>query len=221
MLLMRNSISTTKKFFQRTLGNLKSFFTGGSYQKLPKSPRRHPFSGNSTTVAATTTTINIHQCDSTTCTKKRIITSSNSTKQEKSDDDDHISTTTTTTNQVEKKKNDQAYPRKVMIMNNIRKLEDYNDCKDQLRSNGEGIRKYKYRLVEEKLKEIEMLDLSNVDHVLDIEEVLHYYSRLTCPAYIEIIDRFFMDTFAELFSSSTPTQRVKSRLRPPSLMIRS
>lgn len=210
MLLMRNSISTTKKFFQRTLGSLKSFFTGGSYQKLPKSPRRSP--------SAAVEVININQWDSASCTKKKIITSK-STKHES----DPIRSTTTTTNQVEKKKNDQANHRKVMIMknNNNGKLEEYNNFKDRLRSNDEGIRKYKYCLVEEKLKELEMLDVSNVDHVLDIEEVLHYYSRLTCPAYLEIVDKFFMDMFAELCGSSTPARRVNSSLRPPSLMIRS
>ena len=226
MLLMRNSFSNTKKFFQRTLGGLKSFFTGGSYQKLPKSPdhRRNPFSGSTSTTVTTVDVINIHQWDSASCTKKKIITSK-STKEDKSDGD-HISTATT--NPVEKKKNDhQAYPmRKVMIMNNNKRVEDYNNnnnnnYKDELRSNDEGIRKNKCCLVEEKLKELEMLDVSNVDHVLDIEEVLHYYSRLTCPAYLEIIDKFFMDMFAELLASSTPARRVSSSLRPPSLMIRS
>ncbi|THF98523.1 hypothetical protein TEA_001166 [Camellia sinensis var. sinensis] len=38
-----------------------------------------------------------------------------------------------------------------------------------------------------------MVDKSNIEHVLDIEEVLHYYSRLTCPAYVDIVDKFFMD----------------------------
>ena len=46
-------------------------------------------------------------------------------------------------------------------------------------------------MVEQKLRELEMLDMNNVEYVLDIEEVLHYYSRLTCPAYLEIVDKFF------------------------------
>jgi hypothetical protein len=52
-------------------------------------------------------------------------------------------------------------------------------------------------MVEEKLKELEMLDINNVDYVMDIEEVLHYYSRLTCPAYVEIVDRFFMEMYSD------------------------
>lgn len=53
--------------------------------------------------------------------------------------------------------------------------------------------------VEEKLKELEMMDVSNVDHVMDIEEVLHYYSRITCPAYVDIIDKFFTDIYSQFF----------------------
>lgn len=73
-------------------------------------------------------------------------------------------------------------------------------------------------LVEEKLKELEMLDKSNVDHILDIEEVLHYYSRLTCPAYLELVDKFFLDIYAEFFkpplNNTTATARFNSsRLR--------
>ncbi|KAK8682867.1 hypothetical protein V6N13_038948 [Hibiscus sabdariffa] len=54
-------------------------------------------------------------------------------------------------------------------------------------------------LVAQRLKELEMIDVSNVDHVLDIQEVLHYYSRLTCPTYLDIVDKFFMEMYAEVF----------------------
>ncbi|KAF4347172.1 hypothetical protein G4B88_008819 [Cannabis sativa] len=208
MLLMRNSISSTKKFFQRTFGSLKCLFTGGSYQKLPKSPRGHPFTGDSTTAATTAT--NIHQWGGASCTKRR---------EKRSDDenDHHIISTTTTYDQypMEQKKKDQTSPNKKVVMmscnnNNKKKLGDYHYSN-----------KNKNCLVEEKLKELEMLDVSNVDHVLDIEEVLHYYSRLTCPAYLEIIDKFFIDMFSELLASSTPAQPPNSRFRSQSSTITS
>ncbi|XP_073014634.1 uncharacterized protein [Primulina eburnea] len=45
------------------------------------------------------------------------------------------------------------------------------------------------------------LDLMNVnddeDHVSDLEEFFHYYSLITCPAYLELVDRFFMDMYSE------------------------
>ncbi|GKE37578.1 hypothetical protein Tco_1460983 [Tanacetum coccineum] len=57
-------------------------------------------------------------------------------------------------------------------------------------------------LVTRKLKELEMMDRNNVDLVLDIEEVLHYYSRLTCPVYREIMDKFFVEMYSGTFSFS-------------------
>ena len=56
-------------------------------------------------------------------------------------------------------------------------------------------------LVQQKLKELEMVDRSNIEHVLDIEEVLYYYSRLTCSAYIDIVDKFLMEIYAEISGS--------------------
>ncbi|KAG9141092.1 hypothetical protein Leryth_001606 [Lithospermum erythrorhizon] len=46
-----------------------------------------------------------------------------------------------------------------------------------------------------KLKQLEMLEPSDVEHVLDVEEALHYYSRLTCPVYVDIVDRFCTDMY--------------------------
>ncbi|XWS69884.1 hypothetical protein CRYUN_Cryun03dG0002100 [Craigia yunnanensis] len=65
--------------------------------------------------------------------------------------------------------------------------------------------------VAQKLKELEMMDMSNVDHVLDIEEVLHYYSRLTCPAYLDIVDKFFMDMYTEILGPPASPRSVNSR----------
>ncbi|XP_057466219.1 uncharacterized protein LOC130755740 [Actinidia eriantha] len=56
----------------------------------------------------------------------------------------------------------------------------------------------------QKMKEFEMMEWTDVDHVLDIEEVLHYYSRLKCPAYLDIVDKFFMDMCSE-FSPTKPS----------------
>lgn len=50
-------------------------------------------------------------------------------------------------------------------------------------------------LLAEKMKELEMAEVFNKDHVMDIEEALHYYSLITCPVYQDIVDRFFMDMY--------------------------
>ncbi|CAH1449008.1 unnamed protein product [Lactuca virosa] len=55
-------------------------------------------------------------------------------------------------------------------------------------------------MVTRRLKELELFDGNNVDHVLDIQEVLHYYSRLSCPTYREMVDKFMMDIYSEVLS---------------------
>ncbi|XAR50638.1 hypothetical protein NMG60_11005009 [Bertholletia excelsa] len=54
-----------------------------------------------------------------------------------------------------------------------------------------------HQMLTEKMKELEMMDMNDLDHVMDIEEVLHYYSRLRCPVYLEIVDKFFMEMYSE------------------------
>ncbi|OVA20354.1 hypothetical protein BVC80_157g171 [Macleaya cordata] len=56
-----------------------------------------------------------------------------------------------------------------------------------------------YYLVAKKLRELELMDMSDMEHVLDVEEVIHYYSRLTCPVYLDIFDKFFMQMYSEFF----------------------
>ncbi|KAG5512776.1 hypothetical protein RHGRI_038823 [Rhododendron griersonianum] len=45
-------------------------------------------------------------------------------------------------------------------------------------------------IMAQKMKELEMMDVNDVDHVLDIEEVLHLYSRLKSPVYPDIVNKF-------------------------------
>lgn len=63
----------------------------------------------------------------------------------------------------------------------------------------ESRREERSYLVAHKLKELTMLENYKDEHALDIEQVLYYYSRLTCPAYVEIVDKFFMEMYSELF----------------------
>ncbi|GMP42298.1 hypothetical protein CsSME_00012090 [Camellia sinensis var. sinensis] len=49
-------------------------------------------------------------------------------------------------------------------------------------------------ILAEKMRE---MDMNDVDHVLDIKEVLHNYLHLTCPVYLDIVDNFFVDMYSE------------------------
>ncbi|GAA0147942.1 hypothetical protein LIER_07518 [Lithospermum erythrorhizon] len=68
----------------------------------------------------------------------------------------------------------------------------------KLENRQEGIQRgQSSRSIARKLKQLEMLEPKDVEHVLDVEEVLHYYSRLTSPAYVDIVDRFCTDMHNE------------------------
>ncbi|MCD7446869.1 hypothetical protein HAX54_017931 [Datura stramonium] len=56
----------------------------------------------------------------------------------------------------------------------------------------------KGEILAQKMKELEMMDEEDLDQMLDIKEVLYYYSHLKCPVYLDIVDRYFTDMYNEL-----------------------
>ncbi|XP_071712248.1 uncharacterized protein [Rutidosis leptorrhynchoides] len=67
-------------------------------------------------------------------------------------------------------------------------------------------------VLEQKMRELEMMDMKDEEHVLDIEEVLHYYSLLKSPIYQDLVDKFFADTYSE-FNLPQPPIRSNSSIR--------
>ncbi|OWM76479.1 uncharacterized protein LOC116200696 [Punica granatum] len=61
-----------------------------------------------------------------------------------------------------------------------------------------------------KMKELGMVELRDMEHVLDVEEALHYYSRLTSPVYVGIVDKFFLDMYSDF--SRSPARQAPSLL---------
>ncbi|KAE9585869.1 hypothetical protein Lalb_Chr24g0395881 [Lupinus albus] len=53
------------------------------------------------------------------------------------------------------------------------------------------------KVLAQKMKELEIIKSGDIEHKLDIEEALHYYSRLTSPVYLNIVNKFFMDMNSE------------------------
>ncbi|XP_028774040.1 uncharacterized protein LOC114731088 [Neltuma alba] len=189
-MLLRNSISNTKKFFRRTLNNFKSFFSSG-YHRLPKtSPHHHfPYSSPSPLILMDThqsnselEKLNTHQWDSS--------------EKEKAE---------------RRSQEKEEYYHRSPVQKKKMKQIDKRDNERNMISHQKGRHEespVRNLMVERRLRELEMLDMGNVEYVLDIEEVLHYYSRLTCPAYLEIVDNFFMQIYSEFFASV-------SKLPPP------
>lgn len=63
-----------------------------------------------------------------------------------------------------------------------------------------------------KMKELEMLDAYNMDHVFDVHELLHHYSHLTCPVYLDIVENFFVNMYPDFFLPQ-PNVHVKKLMR--------
>ncbi|KAK4754016.1 hypothetical protein SAY87_002120 [Trapa incisa] len=63
-----------------------------------------------------------------------------------------------------------------------------------------------------KMKELEMMEVGDMEHVLDVEEAIHYYSRITSPIYAGIVDKFFMDMYFD-FSPSAASEAQKPAAR--------
>ncbi|KAI5680530.1 hypothetical protein M9H77_01757 [Catharanthus roseus] len=191
-----------KKFFQKTIDSVKSFLSGG-YQRLPKSPPCNSFpcvGGRSMELKYSTSykeldkvyTANIQWDNDEKNTKNGIKKyDMNSAAVVSKDEDRGVSNNLIKRS---KAKTEESKRRKMV----------YEGKKFQDLSISKGVREEKGFLVAKKLKELEMLDKTNVEHVLDIEEILHYYSRLTCPAYLDIVDSFFMEMYSELLSGKTP-----------------
>uniref|UniRef100_A0A7N0V6J4 Uncharacterized protein n=1 Tax=Kalanchoe fedtschenkoi TaxID=63787 RepID=A0A7N0V6J4_KALFE len=52
-------------------------------------------------------------------------------------------------------------------------------------------------LVLEKLKEMKSVDERNSEHLMDVEEVIFYYSLITSQTYLDIVNKFFVDLYIE------------------------
>jgi hypothetical protein len=81
--------------------------------------------------------------------------------------------------------------------------DEMKERKDKKKNKNEGVQELAL-----KMKELDMNDSSDVEQVLDIEEALHYYSRLKSPVYLDIVDKFFTDMHSE-FSVSQSSVSIK------------
>ncbi|XWS26855.1 hypothetical protein CRYUN_Cryun26dG0066300 [Craigia yunnanensis] len=212
-MLLTNSISNTKKFFQKTLQSFKSFFSGVEpYQKLPKTSLSNPFSfSTAADVDMNPQTSNYQDLEkfysdftdrwdsdngkAKKRNKKKIMSTDPTAEQKEGNKGSFTQFT-----RQRREDNDQSKTRSGKVEE---RQEDYLYSK--------GKREARSLSVAQKLKELEMMDMSNVDHVLDIEEVLHYYSRLTCPAYLDMVDKFFMDMYTEFLGPPASPRSVNSR----------
>ncbi|XP_009611766.1 uncharacterized protein LOC107815365 [Nicotiana tabacum] len=205
-MLLKKTIQKTKNFLHKTPRNLKSFLFGG-HHKLPKAARHfNPFFSGSKRISKSSIPElddfyrnyyqQRHQLD-----HNDILDRKNSGKNTKKSQG--IAEVECSESQ-----------RKIAVrfgMKDIeresRKEEEKKGREILTRSTSKG----SLRLLQ-KMEELEMMDREDVDHELDIEEVLHYYSLLNSPVYVDIVDRFFLDMYTE-FSIPKPSGSLNNSMR--------
>lgn len=173
-MVLRNSISNTRKFFQKTIDNFKSFFTNNdTYHKLPKTPNN--------------TSINNHHHHHP---NPNIIASSSSSiqKQFQPKPRDYVTKSRALTQQPRRRDRDETL-----------------------------FSKPKVELVHQKLKEMEKMMnddiISDEEHVTDVREFLHCYSRLRYAAYLDVVEHFFMEVYSDFFIPQ-PLEHTRASVRP-------
>lgn len=190
-MLLKETFYNTKNFFYITFQNLKSCLLGG-YQKLPKTPLVKPIFS----------------------TKNPELHELNNFCKDSSDKSEIPKKMEGRLSPEEEMKGDKKFNGSSMNIVDKSGLKESKEKKTDKYSKGkqvEFISKNTDALAK-KMKELEMMDVNDMDHVLDIEEVLNYYSRLTCPAYKDIVDKFFMDMYAEYYLPP-PSASVRSSMR--------
>ncbi|XP_010476608.1 PREDICTED: uncharacterized protein LOC104755837 [Camelina sativa] len=55
----------------------------------------------------------------------------------------------------------------------------------------------------QKMKDLNMVDLRDVEHSLDVREALRCYSSIRSPVYLDIVDNFFTDMYYEFSDPRT------------------
>lgn len=196
-MLLRRTLNKTKYFLQKTLKNLKAFLFGG-YQKLPKAHFVNPF---------------FSACNSSRKMQDLDDFYSGFSEQWDTLNIKIGSPRLLTVEDGECSENRVKEKEQVIVDNTqIKTVRNHHEGKREEAcghsENGGS------QSLAQKMKDLAMFEVDDVDHQLDIEEVLHYYSRLTSPAYLDIVDRFFMDMYSEfvLPQPSTPAS-VNSSMR--------
>ncbi|XP_010688196.2 uncharacterized protein LOC104902196 [Beta vulgaris subsp. vulgaris] len=214
-MLLRNSISNTKKFLQKTIDNFKSLLSKRStYQRLPKTPPLHNLfscgrdSDEMDANAGYHTELDhfysefTNQWDS----HKRKVKKKDHCTYNGARIEEHFKNTGKDADYDKKEINNEDKGKviksnKILLNVSPRIMKNNDIC-------SKSVREKRLCFVAEKLKEFEMIENGNVvnQNKRDYEEFLHCYSRISCPAYLDIVDKFFMEMCKEFSGSQASLQ---------------
>ncbi|KAK7402300.1 hypothetical protein VNO78_14456 [Psophocarpus tetragonolobus] len=203
-MLLRETIRKTKFLLHKTLRSFKSVIFGG-YQKLPRSLSFNPFLGRSSNARTYTSDRFYNEFyDMLQCDLNRIKRSDSSGISRSRERDQALMPDAANTEIFSKQSSKKSIAEKGAVEEKKSKGNSELEKKECLKE--EGVHD-----LAQKMKELEMMDSGDVEHVLDIEEALHYYSRLKSPVYLDIVDKFFMDMHSEFSLQDSTIKRTKSK----------
>ncbi|CAN0858602.1 hypothetical protein LINGRAHAP2_LOCUS7347 [Linum grandiflorum] len=216
---LRESIEKTKTFLQTTLLNLKSLLFHG-YHKLPR-PHFSCGNGSNTTNPDHLADHEYYTnfCNELECDLDKIMRlNSNMVPASKGDIQPifhAVSPLQVSNSPVKEDKNSSKKSSHCKVYGVEEEEEEEAEEEEQGSSNRKKKKKKTKKkssnedsyLLARKMKELEMMDVSDMEHVLDVEEAIHYYSRLKSPVYLDIVDKFFTDIYQD-FSISHPSSTV-------------
>ncbi|KAE8656968.1 RAD3-like DNA-binding helicase protein isoform 1 [Hibiscus syriacus] len=212
-MLVMESIQNTKNFFHKSVDNLKSFLSVG-YQKISKPILPDPFSCSGCSRKKDRKDRSFGEFsynwvvgleESEVMTNDAIIAMSlKEQMRDEAECNGSLMNYPDTSPEKEIKETGGKEGKKKVRSSKLRKGEEQYYYK----RNGDG----SFALAQ-KLKELEMMDVDDMEHVLDVEEALHYYSRLKSPVYLSIVDRFFMDIYSEFSPPQAPARINSSKRR--------
>lgn len=208
-MLLKETIDKSKNLFHKTLQNLKSSFFGG-YQKLSKSLSFNPFycgCGKLKNCKADQYYTDFYDEWESHLDKisKRASNATVASKDVMKEENACIESIVFPKQSPVKTKQDAGLKEKKKIgSSHLGKAKESN-AQNMVNSGGFALAK--------KMKELEMVDAGDVEQVLDIEEALHYYSRLKSPVYVDIVDKFFTDMYTESSIPPAPASINNSKRR--------
>lgn len=71
----------------------------------------------------------------------------------------------------------------------------------------------------QKMKDLNMVDLRDMEHASDVKEALRCYSSIRSPVYLDIVDNFFMDMYYEFSDPRTSSSINGSRRKAGSFRL--
>ncbi|KAL6584668.1 hypothetical protein OROMI_003957 [Orobanche minor] len=188
-MLIKETLSKTKKLFHKSFKNLKNSLIFVKYQKHPTNPTHNPNSPDTNKDNSKLKDVDDNFYGS--FSEKRDANDGSELKKKEA----HISVKAQT------KKDERITTRSISFADcrGSEGLKGDKNARKQYgrRSKESGFRARPDSILAQKMKDLEMMDVDDMDHVMDVEEVLHCYSRLRCPTYAGIVERFFTDMYSE------------------------